>query len=29
MTPGSGEHPELLAELSLRFAASIDWLFRS
>ncbi len=27
--PGLREHPELLAELSLRFAASIDWLFRS
>ena len=27
--PGLREHPELLAELSLRFAASIEWLFRS
>jgi len=27
--PGLAEHPALLAELSLRFAASIDWLFRS
>ena len=27
--PGLAAHPELLAELSLRFAASIDWLFRS
>ena len=27
--PGLRKHPELLAELSLRFAASIDWLFRS
>ncbi|MEP6758800.1 MAG: ATP-dependent DNA helicase RecG [Actinomycetota bacterium] len=27
--PGLGEHPALLAELTLRFAASIDWLFRS
>ncbi len=27
--PGLREHPELLAELSLRFTASIDWLFRS
>ena len=27
--PGLAEHPELLEELTLRFAASIDWLFRS
>ena len=27
--PGLAEHPAMLAELSLRFAASIDWLFRS
>ena len=27
--PGLGRHPELLAELTLRFASSIDWLFRS
>ena len=27
--PGLAGHPELLAELGLRFAASIDWLFRS
>ena len=27
--PGLAEHPGLLAELNLRFAASIDWLFRS
>ena len=26
---GWHEHPELLEELTLRFAASIDWLFRS
>ncbi len=27
--PGLERHPELLAELGQRFAASIDWLFRS
>jgi len=27
--PGLAEHPELMAELGTRFAASIDWLFRS
>ena len=27
--PGLEHHPELLAELGQRFAASIDWLFRS
>ena len=27
--PGLAEHPELLEELTLRFAASIDWLFKS
>jgi ATP-dependent DNA helicase RecG len=27
--PGLAQHPELLEELTLRFAASIDWLFRS
>jgi ATP-dependent DNA helicase RecG len=27
--PGLEGHPALLAELSSRFAASIDWLFRS
>jgi ATP-dependent DNA helicase RecG len=27
--PGLERHPELLAELTSRFAASIDWLFRS
>ena len=27
--PGLTHHPELLEELTLRFAASIDWLFRS
>jgi hypothetical protein len=27
--PGLAEHSELLEELTLRFAASIDWLFRS
>jgi ATP-dependent DNA helicase RecG len=27
--PGLGRHPELLAELTRRFAGSIEWLFRS
>jgi ATP-dependent DNA helicase RecG len=27
--PGLAGHPELLAEVERRFAASIDWLFRS
>ena len=27
--PGLAEHPELLEELTLRFADSIDWLFKS